>query len=278
MDCFVASLLAMTVPNPILLAMTLSRRAPHLQPSSPGLTGRSNIPETPMMESKKPRRNDPGKPLITARAIDDVFQRAAGFKAFDLARDIFRYFVGIGIGGVVRRQHDLRMRPEWAVRRKRLVGEDIERRRAERAVVKTSQNVGFVLQSTPPGIDQHRRTQRAFGFEFCQQPAIQDMPRIRRERQQTNKDIGPFQERTELLLAVKAFDAINPLRCPAPPRNAKAYSRQHFGGVRPQRAKTHDSDRDRARRPLKPWLPPLLALARPQVRLLAMVHQYMQHA
>src|SRR5437868_1501763 len=215
--------------------------------------------------------------LIPPRGIDDVFKRAAGFKAFDLARDIFRYFVGIGIGGVVRRQHDFWMGPERAVGRKRLIGEDIERRRAERAVVETCQNVGFVLQPAPPGIDQDRRAQRAVPVEFRKQPALQDMPRIHRERQQANENIGPFQERTELRLSVKAFDTIDPLRSSAPARDAKTYSRQQFGGVRPQRAKTHDADRNRACRPLKFWLPAFLALAGSQVRLLPMMHQYVKH-
>jgi hypothetical protein len=39
MDCFVASLLAMTVSNRISLAMTVPRRAPPLQPSSPAKAG-----------------------------------------------------------------------------------------------------------------------------------------------------------------------------------------------------------------------------------------------
>ena len=95
--------------------------------------------------------------LIPPRRIDDVFKRVAGFKALDLARHIFRYFVGIGIGGVVRRQHDFWMGPERAVGRKRLIGEDIERCGAERAVVKASQNVDFVLQPAPRGIERRRQ-------------------------------------------------------------------------------------------------------------------------
>src|SRR5439155_13303051 len=106
------------------------------------------------------------------------------------------------------------------------------------------------------------------------QCAIQDVPGVRRERQQANENIGPFQERTELLLAVKAFDAIDPLRSSAPARYAKAYSRQYFGGVRPERTKAQDPDRNRACRPLKLRLPALLALAGSQVRLLAMMHQH----
>ena len=112
-------------------------------------------------------RNDGPEILIPPRGIDDVFKRAAGFKALDLARDIFRYFVGIGIGRVVRRQHDFWMGPERAIGRKRLIGENVERRGAERAVVKARQNVGFVLQPAAPGIDQDRRPQRAVPVEFC---------------------------------------------------------------------------------------------------------------
>src|SRR5437899_768241 len=199
--------------------------------------------------------------LIPPRGIDDVFKRAAGFKAFDLARDIFRYFVGIGIGGVVRRQHHFWMPPERAGCRKRLIGEDVERCGAKGAVVKARQDVGFVLQPAAPGIDQDRRTQWAVPVEFRKQSALQDMPRIRRERQQANENIGPFQERTELLFSVKAFDTIDPLRSSAPARDAKTYSRQHFGGVQSECAKTHDADRNRACRPLKFWLPAFIALA-----------------
>ena len=36
-----------------------------------------------------------------------MLQRAAGLEARDLLRDIFRYLVGIGVGGVVRGQHHL---------------------------------------------------------------------------------------------------------------------------------------------------------------------------
>src|SRR6266478_1766628 len=99
-------------------------------------------------------RGDDHEVLIPPRGIDDVFKRAAGFKALDLARHIFRYFVGISVGRVVWRQHDFWMGPERAVGWKRLVGEDVERRGAKRAIVKASQNVGFVLQSAPPGIEE----------------------------------------------------------------------------------------------------------------------------
>ena len=54
---------------------------------------------------------------ISPRRIDEIFKRLAGLESLDLARDIFGDLVGIGVGGVVRRQHDLRMGPERTVRR-----------------------------------------------------------------------------------------------------------------------------------------------------------------
>jgi PhnB protein len=53
--------------------------------------------------------------LISPFAIDHIVQRAARFNTFDLPRDVFRDLVGIGVGGVVRRQHDLWVGPERTV-------------------------------------------------------------------------------------------------------------------------------------------------------------------
>src|SRR6476620_6774441 len=70
-------------------------------------------------ESPSPRpspREERGEEhSIPPLAIDDVVQRAARFKTFDLPRDVFRNLVGIGVGGVVRRQHDLWVGPERTV-------------------------------------------------------------------------------------------------------------------------------------------------------------------
>src|ERR1700737_2128890 len=212
----------------------------------------------PQCQNEKPRcmgprfRGDDDGPLITARGIDDVLKPLAGFEAFDLARHVFRYFVGIGIGCVVRRQDDFWMRPEWAVRRKRFRCEDIKRSRAERAVVKAFQNVGFRLQPASPGIDQDWRAHRAISVEPCEQFAVQNVPRIWRERQQADQDIGSSQKRFELRFAVKARDPVDLPRTPAPARHAKTYTPEHFGRVRPKRAEAHDADRNCARRPLKP--------------------------
>ena len=169
------------------------------------------------------------------------------------------------------------MRPERAVGRQRLRRVDIERGGAERAVVKALQDVGFVLQPAAAGIDQDRRAHRAVAVELCEQSPIQDVPRIRRERQQTDQDIGPLQKRLELRLAVKAFDAVDLLGTSAPARDAKAETPQHFGRVRSKRAKAHDADRNRARRPLKSRRPAFLALAGSQVKLLPMMHQHVKH-
>lgn len=63
---------------------------------------------------------------IPSRGIDDIFKGFAGLKAFHLAHHVLRYFVGIGIGGVVRRQHPFRVLPERAVRRQGLSFVDIQ--------------------------------------------------------------------------------------------------------------------------------------------------------
>jgi hypothetical protein len=122
------------------------------------------------------------EPSIPSRGINDIFQITAGLEALDLARDIFRYLVGIGVGGVVRRQHDLWMGPEPAVRRQRFLGEDIQRRGPQRAVVEARQNVGFVLLGSAPGIVQHRGAHRAVAAEFCKKSAIENVPCIRCQR------------------------------------------------------------------------------------------------
>src|ERR1700720_76466 len=85
------------------------------------------------LTAAKRRPGEPGRPppLIPSLGIDDVLKPRAGFKALDLARHVFRYFVGIGIGCVVRRQDDVRMGPEPAVRRKWFHGEDVQRGGAE---------------------------------------------------------------------------------------------------------------------------------------------------
>jgi len=77
---------------------------------------------------------------------------------------------------------------------------------------------------------------------------------IRCERQQADQNIRPLQKRIELRLAVKAVDAVDLPGISAPARHAKAQSLERFGRVRSKRAKAHDADRNRARRPLKPRL------------------------
>ena len=49
---------------------------------------------------------------------------------------------------------------------------------AERAVVEALQDVGLVLQSAAPGIDQDRRADRAVAIEFPEQPPVQDLSRV----------------------------------------------------------------------------------------------------
>src|ERR1700675_1616428 len=100
------------------------------------------------------------------------------------------------------------MAPERALWRQRFGGVDVERGGAERAVVEALQDVGLILQAAAAGIDQDRRAHRAGAVELCEQAAIQDMPRLRRQRQQADQDVGLAQERLQLRLAVKAFDAV----------------------------------------------------------------------
>src|ERR1700676_5722210 len=169
------------------------------------------------------------------------------------------------------------MGPERAVGSKRFIGENIQRRRAKRAVIQACQDLGFVLQAAAAGIDQDRRTHRAAMVELCEQSAIQNVSGIRRQRQQADQNIGCLQKRFKLRGAVKAVDPVDRLAASAPARHAKAEWPQRLGGVRSQRAKAHDADRYRACRPLKFWRPALLALARPQIWLLPMMHQHVKH-
>jgi len=137
---------------------------------------------------------------------------------------------------------------------------DIERGGTQRAVIEARQDIGFILQSAAAGIDQHRRTQRAAAIQFRKQIAIEDVPGVRRKRQQADEDIGLPQERVEVPCAMEAFDAVDLPWAAAPARDAKAQPSQDLGGVRPERAKPHDADRDRAGRPLEFWRPPFFAL------------------
>ena len=114
------------------------------------------------------------------------------------------------------------MRPERTVGRQRLGRVDIERGGAERAVVQALQDIGFVLQPAAAGIDQDRRAHRTVAMELRKQFMIEDVPSIRRERQQTDQNIGGLQKRPQLRLAVKAFDAVDLLGAFAPAADAKA--------------------------------------------------------
>ena len=140
---------------------------------------------------------------------------------------------------------------------------DVERGATERAVVEALQDICLVLQAAAPGVDQNRRAERAVAIEFFKQRAIENVPRLRCQRQQADQDVGPPQERLDLLLAVKAIDAVDGFRAPAPARDAKAQPFEHVGRVSAERAQPHDADRDRARRPLRFRRPALLRAAIP---------------
>src|SRR6266550_5273289 len=119
-DEAIHSYLAATWIASLALAMTVSTRAT-LSIVIARESGPSSIPETSVIEPRgrgvldtllEPviglaegetrwrgmtavnGSSEASKPLIPPRRIDDVFKRAAGLTAFDLARDIFRYFVG----------------------------------------------------------------------------------------------------------------------------------------------------------------------------------------
>src|SRR5258707_4870063 len=132
---------------------------------------------TPMARSPS-RRYD--NRLIPSSPIHYILQRAAGLEALDLARDVFGYFVGIGVGGVVRGQYHLGVGPEPAVRRQRLGRINVERRAAERAVVEALQDICLVLQCPPSGLDSHPRAERGVAIQFREQFAIENVPRLRR--------------------------------------------------------------------------------------------------
>src|SRR5690242_2106322 len=70
--------------------------------------------------------------LIPPSAIHHILQRTTRLKPLDLPRDVFRYLVGIGVGRIVRREHDLRVGPEPAVRWQGLGLEHVERDAAKR--------------------------------------------------------------------------------------------------------------------------------------------------
>src|ERR1043166_2913946 len=80
-------------------------------------------------------RRSPGRRwLVPSRHIPDVWQRRALLEPGDLVGDITRDRVGIGVGGVVRGQRHIRLRPERAVLRQRLGLEHGQGSGAHRAV------------------------------------------------------------------------------------------------------------------------------------------------
>ena len=101
-----------------------------------------------------------GGGLIPPRGIDDIFQRPAGLETFDLARDIFRDLVGIGVGGVVRRQHDLRMGPERAVGWQRLLAKTSSDAAPSVPSSRHARMSASFCKAAAAGIDQDRRAHR----------------------------------------------------------------------------------------------------------------------
>ena len=114
-------------------------------------------------------------------------------------------------------------------------------------------------------------------IEFCEQSAVEDVPRLRGQRQQADQDVSAPQKRVEPGSAMKACDAVDLLFATTPSADTKAEIGQRRGGVRAERAEAHDADRNRARRPLKSGRPAPLALAGSQIGLLPMMHQHVQH-
>src|ERR1700744_2543282 len=103
----------------------------------------------------------------------------------------------------MRGENDFRMGPERAVLWLRLLFVDVERDAAERAIVEAGQNIFFVLQAAAAGGDHDRRAKRAGAVELREQLSIEHMPRIARQRQQADQDVGTPQERLELRFAMK---------------------------------------------------------------------------
>ena len=169
------------------------------------------------------------------------------------------------------------MVPERAVGRQWLCLEHIERGATQRALVKTGKNVGLVLHAAAAGIDQHGRAERAAAAQLFENVAAQDVPGLGCQRQQANKNVGLAQERIKSVRAVEARDAFDLLPRPAPARHAKSQSLQDLRGVGAERAEPHDADRHRTRGMLEFRRPSLCPLRLAQVRLLAVMHQHMQH-
>jgi hypothetical protein len=169
------------------------------------------------------------------------------------------------LGGIVRGQHDAWMDPERAVRRQRFLGEDIERGGAEGAVVKTGEKIVFVLKTAAAGIDQDRRAHRARAVQCLEHIAVENVPRLLRQRQQANQDIGPPKERREAAIAGKAFDAFDASFASAPAGDAETDAPQDIGRIGAKHAQSHQADRDRVRRPLVFGRPAFLALRLAQV-------------
>ena len=140
-------------------------------------------------------------------------------------------------------------------------------------------DVGFVLQAAAAGVDQDRRAERAVAVEFGEQIAIEDVPRLRRQRQQADQDVGPSQECSSCAFAVKAFDAVDLLPgCGSSPTTSKADAA----------AATSAALAPSVPSPMMPTeiapaghcvfrRPALFALAIPQIKLLPVMHQHMQH-
>src|SRR6478752_5348561 len=119
------------------------------------------------------------------------------------------------------------MAPERARWRQRLRLVDVERSGSKRAIVEAAQNVGFVLQSATAGIDQDRRAERAVAVKPRKEIAVEDVPRVRRQRQQADQDVGLPQERLELSTALEAGDALDLFWAAAPAGHAKAEPPQY---------------------------------------------------
>src|SRR5581483_10389897 len=121
---------------------------------------------------------------------------------------------------------------------------------AERAVIETGDDVGFVLQAATAGIDQHGRAERTVAVHLAEQTAIENVPRARRQWQQADQDVGPLEKRVELLPPGKTLDTIDLLFAAAPAHDLEPDTLQDVGGVRAEHAQSHDADGDRACRPL----------------------------
>src|ERR1700749_4761566 len=104
-------------------------------------------------------------------------KRLAALQTSDLRHYVGGEKVREDIAGIVRRDRDLAVTPHPALRRQRLLREDVERRAGQCGVIERRQDIGIDLQTAAPGIDEEGAARGAVAFELCEQRAIENPAR-----------------------------------------------------------------------------------------------------